>query len=49
MYLKWGTVGEGKKGKGRKGKGVGGSVYSQSGIRVDGTLRHVTKEGFPSK
>jgi hypothetical protein len=24
MYLKWGTVGEGKKGTGRKGKGEGG-------------------------
>jgi hypothetical protein len=49
MYLKWGTIGEGKKGMGRKGKGERGSVYSQPGIRVDGDSRHVTKEGFPSK
>jgi hypothetical protein len=49
MYLKWGTVGEGKKGMGRKGKGVRGSVYSQPGIRMDRDLRHDTEEGFPSK
>ncbi len=49
MYLKWETVGEGKRGRGGKGRGKGGSVYSQPGIRVDGDSRHVTKEGFPSK
>jgi hypothetical protein len=49
MYLKWGTVWEGKKGMERKGNGGGGSVYSQPAIGVGGDSRHVTKEGFPSK
>jgi hypothetical protein len=35
MYLKWGTVGEGKRGMGRKGGGT-----------VEENLRHDTEEGF---
>jgi hypothetical protein len=42
MHLKWGTVGKGERGWG----GEGGSVYSQPGIRVDGSSRHDTEEGF---
>jgi hypothetical protein len=44
MYLKWGPVGGRGKGNGEHKKG-GRSVYSQPGIRVDGS-HHDAKEGF---
>jgi hypothetical protein len=36
MYLKWGTVGEGKKGTGRKGKGKGGQCTTNQGSEWTG-------------
>jgi hypothetical protein len=46
--LRRGIVGKGERGKGNGEEG-GGVEYSQPVTRVDGNLRHDTKEGFPSK